>query len=116
MASRPLYSPTKKADGFLFTSGQLPVDSATGELVEGIESQVAQSLENIKTLLDIENYALGDIIKIQIYFSDIEQYDAINTVYDQFFKELEALPTRTAVVVKDLPRNALVEMDCIAYK
>ena len=116
MGSKQLYSTYKEVNGFLYTSGQLPVNHDTGDLVEGIEKQTYQSLNNIKQVLDTKNYTLKDIVKLQIYFTSLEDYEVINEVYEKFFEELEIMPTRTAVVVNNLPRKALVEIDCIASK
>lgn len=116
MASKQIYSTYKEVNGFLYTSGQLPIDQETGNLVEGIEKQTYQSLINIKQILNENNYSLNDIVKLQIYFTGLEDYEMINNVYGKFFEELETMPTRTSVVVNNLPRKALVEIDCIASK
>lgn len=107
------YSVYREANGFLFISGQLPVNPITGELVNGdIKEQTRQALENIKSILEEKNLNLSNIIKSTCFLADIEDFSAFNEVYAKFFNA--PYPTRSTFAVKDLPKGAKVEIEIIA--
>ena len=93
-------------------SGQIGVDAKTGELVEGIENQTAKTLDNIKKILEEIGWNLSNVIKATLYLSDMGNYAKMNEIYGKYFTK--DYPTRAAVAVKELPRKALVEIECTA--
>ena len=107
------YSQAIVANGFVFASGQVPIDPATGEFAEGgIAEQTRQSLTNVTHVLAAAGTDLSHVVKTTVYLSDMANFAAMNEVYATFFKE--PYPARSAVAVKTLPKNVLVEIDCIA--
>ena len=109
------YSQAVQAGDFLFASGQIPIDPATGQLITGsIEDQARRVLENIKLLLESAGYTMQHVVKALVFAADINDFAAINGVYSQYFKENP--PARSFVAVKDLPRGAGIEIEVIAWK
>ena len=109
------YSQAIQVGDFLFASGQIPIDPATGQLVTGsIEDQARRVLENIKGLLEGAGYTMQHVVKAIVFAADINNFAAINGVYAQYFTENP--PARSFVAVKDLPRGAGVEIEVIAWK
>ena len=109
------YSQAIEANGLVITSGQLPIDPATGEFAPGgIKEQTRQSLTNAKAILEEAGIGLGNVMKTTVFLSDMNDFAAMNEVYAEFFNE--PFPARSAVAVKTLPKNALVEVECIAAK
>lgn len=109
------YSQAIEANGFIFASGQLPIDPKTGEFAEGgIKGQTRQSLTNAENILKEAGLSLANVVKTTVYLSDIENFGAMNEVYSEFFSE--PFPARSAFAVKTLPKGALVEVECIAAK
>ncbi|MBQ6577624.1 MAG: RidA family protein [Bacteroidales bacterium] len=101
--------------GFLFLSGQLPIDPSTGAFPEGgIEAQTRQSLLNVQAILESQGLSLSNVVKTTVLLADIADFGAMNGVYSQFFSA--PYPARSAFAVKDLPKGALVEIECIAEK
>ena len=99
--------------GIVFVSGQLPIDPATGAFPEGgVKEQTRQSLLNAKAILEAAGLGLGDVVKTTVFLADMGDFGAMNEVYAQFFSA--PFPARSAVAVKDLPKGALVEIECIA--
>lgn len=110
------YSQAVKLDNLLFTSGQIPLDPKTSKLVEGdIKVQARRVFDNIKAILKEADCTMDDIIKTTCYLSDIEDFAAVNQVYDEYFNKA-AYPARSAVEVSALPKGALLEIDAIAVK
>jgi 2-iminobutanoate/2-iminopropanoate deaminase len=99
----------------IFVSGQLPIDPASGEMVEGIEKQTKQSLQNIKSILECVGSGLDDICKTTVFLSDLNNFNAMNKVYEDVFHGC-VFPARSAVEVARLPKDALVEIEAIALK
>ena len=93
-------------------SGQIGVDTKTGELAEGIENQTAKTLDNIKQILEEVGWNLTNIDKATVYLSDMKDYAKVNEIYGKYFTK--DYPTRAVVAVKELPRKALVEIECTA--
>ncbi len=101
--------------GIVFVSGQLPIDPATGAFPEGgVKEQTRQSLTNAKAILEAAGLGLANVVKTTVFLADMGDFAAMNEVYAEFFSE--PFPTRSAVAVKTLPKNALVEVECIAAK
>jgi 2-iminobutanoate/2-iminopropanoate deaminase len=108
------YSPGIRACDFVFTSGQIGLDPATGKLVPGgVEVEAKQALENLKAVLLAGGADLGTVIKTTVFMKDINDYGAINTIYADYFGGEP--PARSAVQVSALPAGALVEIEAIAY-
>lgn len=109
------YSQAIEVNGFVFASGQIPIDPATGEFVEGgIEEQTRQALTNASQIMAEAGIDLSHVIKTTVYLADMSDFSAMNKVYATFFKP--PFPARSAVAVKALPKGALVEVECIAVK
>ncbi len=107
------YSQAIKVGNLVFASGQVPIVPATGEFVEGgIQEQTRQSLTNAKAILEEAGTNLAKVVKTTVYLSDMANFAAMNEVYAEFFSQ--PYPARSAVAVKDLPKGALVEVECIA--
>ena len=109
------YSQAVEKDGFVYVSGQLPIDQTTGEFAgEDIEAQARQSLENTKYILDEAGLEMNDIIKTTILLKNIEDFAVVNEVYGQFFTA--PYPARATYEVSRLPKDALIEIESIAKK
>ena len=109
------YSQGIQAGSTIFVSGQLPIDPATGAFAgEDIASQTRQSLTNIKNILAAAGASMNDVVKTTVMLKNIGDFAAMNAVYAEFFTE--PFPTRAAYQVAALPKDALVEIECIAVK
>lgn len=106
------YSQGIKAGGLVFVSGQLPIDAATGIMAEGIEQQTRQSLTNIQHILSEAGLTMNNVVKTTVFLADMSLFGDMNKVYATFFEK--DCPARSAVAVKALPKEALVEIECIA--
>ena len=106
------YSQAIEAGGMVFVSGQLPIDAATGVMAE--EAQARQSLENIKHILEEAGLSMANIVKTTVFLADMSLFADMNKVYATYFDG--AFPARSAVAVKALPKDALVEIECIAVR
>ncbi|MDY4408209.1 MAG: RidA family protein [Prevotella sp.] len=107
------YSQAIVAGGLVFASGQVPIDPATGNFVEGgIKEQTKQSLTNVSNVLAEAGIDLSHVVKTTVFLSDMDNFAAMNEVYASFFSE--PYPARSAVAVKTLPKGALVEIEVIA--
>ncbi|MDC7226776.1 MAG: RidA family protein [Spirochaetales bacterium] len=109
------YSQAVEAGGFIYVSGQIPVDPATGELAGNtIEAQAKQSLSNVRAILESADCTMNDVVKTTVLLADIADFAGMNGVYADFFSE--PFPARAAFAVKDLPKGAKVEIEVIALK
>lgn len=109
------YSQAIEANGFVYASGQLPIDPATGAFPEGgIKEQTRQSLLNAQAILQEAGLDLKNVVKTTVLLSDIANFGPMNEVYAEMFSA--PFPARSAFAVKDLPKGALVEIECIAVK
>ncbi len=109
------YSQGIKAGNLLYVSGQIPIDPVTGSFAgNDIKSQTRQSLTNVKSIVEEAGLGMGDIIKISVFLKDMNSFADMNEVYAEFFEE--PYPARAAVEVARLPKDALVEIEAIAYK
>lgn len=101
--------------GLVFVSGQLPIGPATGAFPEGgVAEQTRQSLTNARAILRAAGLDLGNVVKTTVFLADMADFGAMNEVYAQFFAA--PFPARSAVAVKDLPKGARVEIECIAAR
>ncbi|MBR4644282.1 MAG: RidA family protein [Bacteroidaceae bacterium] len=109
------YSQAIEANGFVYASGQLPINPATGQFPEGgIKEQTRQSLTNAQNILKEAGIDLSHVVKTTVFLSDIANFAPMNEIYAEFFTA--PFPARSAVAVKDLPKGALVEIEVIAVK
>jgi len=109
------YSQAIEVNGTLYISGQLPVDPKTGEIVkDGIKKQTTQVLKNIEAVLKAAGYNFYDVVKSTCLLSDMNNFQAMNEVYDTYYKENP--PARAAFAVRELPLGVLVEIETIAIK
>ena len=107
------YSQGVKVGNLLFTSGQIPLDPATGTFPEGIQAQARQSLSNVKAILAEAGVSMDQVIKTTVFLKDMNDFAAMNEVYATFFTE-GSYPARSAVEVARLPKDVLVEIEAIA--
>ena len=107
------YSQAIQIGNLVYTSGQIPIDSATGAFVEGgIKEQTRQSLTNVKAILEEAGISMGNVVKTTVFLADMNDFADMNAVYAEFFTE--PYPARSAVAVKTLPKGALVEIEVVA--
>jgi reactive intermediate/imine deaminase len=105
------YSQGFISNGFVYTSGQIPVDPATGDIPEGIEAQTAQSCKNVGAILEAAGSGFDKVIKTTCFLADIADFAAFNGVYAEYFT---SKPARSCFAVKDLPKGVLCEIEVIA--
>ena len=101
-------------DGLIFTSGQLPINPENGELVSDIEADEKQSLTNVLEIVKEAGGKLENIIKVNIYVKDMNDFGKVNKVYEEFFGNHK--PARSCVEVARLPKDGVIEIEAIAYK
>jgi len=114
-APKPIgpYSQAIRAGNFIFLSGQLPIDPSTGEMVSGdIRQQTRQVLENMKGVLESQGLGMQDMVKVNIFLRDMDNFNQMNEVYATYFSSNP--PARSTVEVGKLPRNADIEIEAIA--
>ena len=109
------YAQAVETNGLVITSGQLPIDPATGAFPECIQAQTRQSLTNVKAILTEAGTDMDHVLKTTVFLSDMNNFAAMNEVYATFFTE-GSYPSRSAVEVARLPKDALVEIEVIATK
>ena len=107
------YSQGYEANGFVITSGQIPVDPATGTVPEGIAAQAEQSCRNVGAILEAAGTGFDRVIKTTCFLADMGDFAAFNEVYAKFFT---SKPARSCVAVKDLPKGVACEIEAIAVK
>ncbi len=107
------YSQGIKCNGMLYASGQIPLNPATGTLVEGgIEAQAHQAFQNVKALVEAAGTSMSNVVKVTVFMADMNDFATVNGIYAQYFSE--PYPARSAVAVKSLPKGALLEVEVIA--
>jgi len=107
------YSQAIKANGLVFCSGQIPIDPATGEFVEGgVAEQTEQVFKNLIAVLEAGGTGLGGVVKTTVFLADMNDFAAMNEVYGRYFDANK--PARATVQAARLPRDARVEIECIA--
>ena len=105
------YSQGFVVNGFVYTSGQIPVDPATGATPEGIAAQAEQSCKNVGAILEAAGSSFDKVFKTTCFLADMADFAAFNEVYAKYFT---SKPARSCVAVKTLPKNVLVEVECVA--
>lgn len=109
------YSQAIAVGGWIFTSGQIPIDPSTNELIiGGFESQVKRVLINMQEVLKEAGASLDNVVKVTVYLTDLKQFSVFNEIYQSFLKP--PYPSRSTVQAAALPKGALIEIDAIAYK
>lgn len=112
-AARVPLSPVVKANGFVFVSGQPPLDAATGELIGGdIETQTRAALDNVRLCLETAGSSLEKVVKCNVYVANIAYYDRVNAVYAEYFPAEP--PARTFAAVASWPWEFDIEIECVA--
>ena len=107
------YSQAIRVGNLIYTSGQIPINPATGQFVEGgIKEQTRQSLTNVKAILEEAGTSMVNVVKTTVFMADMNDFADMNAVYAEFFTE--PFPARSAVAVKTLPKGALVEIEVVA--
>ena len=108
------YSQAVKVNGFLFISGQIPLDPSTMELVEGIENQINQVFENIRQILKADGMDFSNVVKLSVLLQDLSHFEKVNEIMASIFSK--PYPARAAYEVSKLPKGSSVEIETIAYK
>ena len=106
------YSQGFEVNGFVFTSGQIPVNPATGTMPESIEEQATQALTNLKNVLAAAGLTTGNVIKTVVFLADLNDFPVVNRIYESFFSA--PYPARSCVQVAGIPKGAKIEIECIA--
>ena len=108
------YSQAVKVNGFLFISGQIPLDPSTMELVEGIENQINQVFENINQILKADGMDFSNVVKLSVLLDDLSHFEKVNEIMAGIFSK--PYPARAAYEVSKLPKGSSVEIETIAFK
>ena len=108
------YSQAVKVNGFLFISGQVPLDPTTMELVEGIENQINQVFENINQILKADGMDFSNVVKLSVLLEDLSHFEKVNEIMASIFSK--PYPARAAYEVSKLPKGSSVEIETIAFK
>ena len=109
------YSQGIMAGPFIYTSGQLPINPLTGELVQdNIQSATRMALENVKAVLEAAGASLEDVVKVTVFVKDMDNFSQINEVYSEFF--VNHKPARSLVEVARLPKDGVIEIEAIAFQ
>lgn len=107
------YSQAIQVGNLVYTSGQIPIDPATGTFIEGgIKEQTRQSLSNVRAILEEAGLSMANVVKTTVFIADMADFADMNAVYAEFFAE--PYPARSAVAIKSLPKGALVEIEVVA--
>lgn len=107
------YSQGYEINGFIYTSGQIPVDPAAGNIPEGIAAQAEQSCRNVGAILEVAGSSFDKVVKTTCFLADMGDFTAFNEVYAKYFV---SRPARSCVAVKELPKGVLCEIEAIAVK
>lgn len=108
------YSQAIDTGAFVFASGQIPIDPATGNIPEGIQAQTTQALKNVCAILDAAGLSVDNVVKTTVFLSDMANFGPMNEIYGKVFTE--PYPARSAVAVRELPKGVLVEVEVIAAR
>ena len=107
------YSQAVRYGGLVFPAGQIALDPATGQIVEGgLEAQTRQVMENLKAILEAAGSSLDNVLKTTVFMVNLDDFGKMNAIYGEYFTQ--APPARSTVQVAALPRGALVEVECVA--
>jgi reactive intermediate/imine deaminase len=105
------YSQAVRVDDTVYLSGQIGLDPASMQMVDGIDAQIVRVFENLKAVAEAAGGSLGDVVKLNVFLTDLGNFAKVNETMTKYFKE--PFPARAAVGVKELPRGALVEADAV---
>ena len=105
------YSQAIVSGNMLYTSGQIPINPATGEIPEGVEAQARQALTNVKNLIEASGASIDNVVKTSVFIKDMNDFSKINEIYAEFFTE--PYPARSCVEVARLPKDVLLEIETI---
>lgn len=105
------YSQAMVVGNMLFTSGQVPINPATGEIPEGVEAQAKQALANVKNLIEAAGASIDKVVKTTVFIKNMDDFTKINEIYAQYFTE--PFPARSCVEVARLPKDVLLEVEAI---
>lgn len=108
------YSQAIDTGTFVYASGQIPLNPATGEIPEGIEAQTRQALANVCAILDAAGLSVENVVKTTVFLREMSDFAAMNEIYGQVFTQ--PYPARSAVAVRELPKGVLVEIEVIALR
>ena len=109
------YSPAVEAGNLIYFSGQIPIDSATGKIIDGdVKAQTQQCLKNLSSVLEAAGVTSDNVVKATVYLTDMADYAVVNEVYGEYFKA--PYPARTAIAVAALPLGSKVEIEVIANR
>ncbi|WP_077623601.1 RidA family protein [Sediminibacillus massiliensis] len=108
------YSQAIEAGGFVYVSGQIPIDPATGNVVEGIEQQTHQVMNNLQAVLEAAELSFANVVKFTIYITSMDDFAKVNEVYAGYLEQ--PYPARATVEVSRLPKGVAIEMDVVAVK
>ena len=108
------YSQAIAVNGFVFCSGQIGIDPATNQIARGIENQTKQVMKNLEAVLKAAGLTFEHVVKTDIFLTNMADYQKVNEIYGSFFKKTP--PARQTVEASALPRDALIEISCIAYE
>jgi 2-iminobutanoate/2-iminopropanoate deaminase len=106
------YSQAIRAGNMVFVSGQIPIDPATGEILQGIERQAVQVMENIRSVLAAAGASFADVVKTTVFVRDLNDFARVNEIYARYFEA--PFPARACVEVSRLPKDVLVEVEALA--
>ncbi len=106
------YSQGIRTGGFIFTSGQIPVDPASGEIAQGIEQQTRRAIENVKAVIEAAGADLTDVVKTTVFIKDMNDFAQINEIYSGYFTQ--PYPARSCVEAARLPKDVLIEVEAVA--
>jgi reactive intermediate/imine deaminase len=107
------YSQAVKVGGTVYLSGQIGLDPATMQMVDGIDAQIVRVFDNLKAVAEAAGGSLADVVKLNVFLTDLANFAKVNETMAKYFSE--PFPARAAVGVKELPRGALVEADAVMY-
>ena len=108
------YSQAVEIGGFVFASGQIPIDPATGNIPDGIEAQAKQALTNVANLLEAAGLKMADVVKTSVFIKNMDDFAKVNEIYATFFEG--DYPARSCVEVARLPKDVLIEVEVIAAR
>jgi len=108
------YSTAVEADGFIFISGQIPIEPATGEMIQDIKKAARQVLANIQTILQTTGLKMTNIVKTTIFLKNMDDFTSVNEIYAEFFPQEP--PARSTIEISALPKGALLEIEAIAIR
>lgn len=108
------YSQAVESNGFVFASGQIPIDPATGNIPEGIEAQAKQALTNVRNLIEAAGLTLDNVVKTSVFIKNMDDFACVNEIYATYFTK--DFPARSCVEVSRLPKDVLIEVEVIAAR